>query len=875
MSTIEPIVAELELGTAQHVIPLDGHIPYPSGGQAKATLVQTAKGAFLVGRSDGREAVSRGLTSNPTVRYESRMLGDRLHADGLVFGIPFRKGTEVRLALGLGRLLGEHGDKPLPQLPHPNRFITLGGELWSAWLQTVLEPDEHVLALLDTGDFRKVASDLLGDEVAPVRFLLTTERALLGAVNEVGEQQVLPMDATALQIEDGGGRRSVTCGGLSFTTARNNGGLYRELATVVGMSRAERLRRVARANQSEDPEASVALLQAIGDDREALDHLLEALLRRRLQPETPWDDERVLGWLQELEDTSDNGRGLSDELDAWQIQPAGALHLVGLGVDARPDAAEWFLPLHRLAHEARSQEPDAADADLALAEHLLLAGRSDEAAALLEDRFRALPNEQLSDLLPPRDADLTAGEAGQALRIRTLELLAAARGGDAPDVDSLAELARLQPLVLTRIQALLDHADGDLRARAERVAAVHRDLNPSDDDPGALRLPTSLQTEHLDDVVRHPAARSEGVVGWVQGWLAKQRTPDVATLKNYCERLSPKRHPHAIDAITCASAAMGMPSCEAYISHGELAHGLRAYEDAPAYLLIGGAHLYDEDADYLRPAELRHAVGSEVAHLKFGHARVTSGEVWDGTAHKMGQALDLAATALSLGALAPVGKVLESKHTHKLLTSIFNPTTLSRIYRTGDGAKTVATVGSDVTRVIRRNADGIGKARAVTQAMDKVRSLGRGDGRMRPSLGVEPHQLVVAHQVMQLTADRAGLMLSGDVRASVRAIFLTGASHLPELAVAQEHGLGSALSRRDSDGQILNQDLAIRVGALLAFYLSDDYATLRAALQAPPPADEPAPQDDPADEASDTEATDPADAADEESAPLLDGELLQ
>jgi hypothetical protein len=50
--------------------------------------------------------------------------------------------------------------------------------------------------------------------------------------------------------------------------------------------------------------------------------------------------------------------------------------------------------------------------------------------------------------------------------------------------------------------------------------------------------------------------------------------------------------------------------------------------------------------------------------------------------------------------------------------------------------------------------------------------------------------------------------------------------------VAERVGLRSALSRRGPDGAPILPDLTIRIAALLAFYLSDEYTTLSQALYA-------------------------------------------
>jgi hypothetical protein len=71
-------------------------------------------------------------------------------------------------------------------------------------------------------------------------------------------------------------------------------------------------------------------------------------------------------------------------------------------------------------------------------------------------------------------------------------------------------------------------------------------------------------------------------------------------------------------------------------------------------------------------------------------------------------------------------------------------------------------------------------------------------------------------------------VLCNDLAAAVRAMFLSQTTYQTELAVAQRHGLAAALSRRQ-DGVVQLHGLAIRIAALIAFWLSDDFAQLRSA----------------------------------------------
>jgi hypothetical protein len=103
---------------------------------------------------------------------------------------------------------------------------------------------------------------------------------------------------------------------------------------------------------------------------------------------------------------------------------------------------------------------------------------------------------------------------------------------------------------------------------------------------------------------------------------------------------------------------------------------------------------------------------------------------------------------------------------------------------------------------------------------------------VQTDISPDDRRLIAAHRVMQITADRAGLVLCGDLGAAVRSMFLTQSRLRPGLAVAERQGLSEALGRTDALGAPLLGDLAVRIAALAAFWISDDYARLRDAIGA-------------------------------------------
>ncbi len=448
---------------------------------------------------------------------------------------------------------------------------------------------------------------------------------------------------------------------------------------------------------------------------------------------------------------------------------------------------------------AAPTDSDQITAQIAAAEEFAQQGRTDEARELLRSVYDALPDERLSDLLPARTLDLTSEEAGQAAHVRVLEHLAHLRSAEGdPDPDCLAELARFQPLVPSRLAALADAAEPGLaeRARIALRALLSGGLAHGTDEtpPAGPRRP--LAERLVSESLQHPLARKGTVLGKMQSMLAAIDAPDLSMLRDYCEPLQ-TGSTQASEALAQAAFVLGAPVVSGYVSRGAKGVGVRAYAGDPAFVLIGGRHLDEEGGYTLTARELLFAIGSEVAHLRYEHARVTSREVSQGAWDMSKQGLDL-----MLGILPLI-----------------------------QGLKAARPAGRFARRIP------IDKIRSALLGLSQVRDHAHQRAARVPpepeseGLGAAVEELVAAHRVMQLTADRAGLLLAGNLASSLRAMLTVNPDYRPLLDRALHTNLENALAERDADGNLVNQAAAIRTASLISFYLSDDYATLERELR--------------------------------------------
>ena len=307
---------------------------------------------------------------------------------------------------------------------------------------------------------------------------------------------------------------------------------------------------------------------------------------------------------------------------------------------------------------------------------------------------------------------------------------------------------------------------------------------------------TPLSSELIDGTLSHPLARGHNsLVAGAQKLIALSPEPDHAALSDYCEALDHHEYPEAKRALDAARLAFSLPQLRAYVSRGKKSIGMRGYEGKPPYILLGNAHLDASSAFRMTEAELTFAIGAEALHLKLGQARLTSNEVWAGAFARTKGGVELV-----LGLLPLLKGLPLAASAAKFLEKIPEPA-----LRRG-------------LEILVRYEHGKRPAPAPLEA--------------KPSaLSHINENLVAAHRLMQMSADRAGLVLSGDLRSSLRGLLLVRPDTRAVLEAMAERDAVSVLL--DSNHEIepaLRADLIVRIAALLHFFVGDDYLALRRAL---------------------------------------------
>jgi hypothetical protein len=789
---VEDFLTERGLGPVERRVRLGGKLSAAGGAELPVELCLTPQGAWLVAAEGRFVGHSIDAADTSRLRYERGNLRDRLLLDGRALNVPTGRAAEVRRSLALGRLRRDlPGPSPVGQSWPLDRYLEIVDDpLWE--LACRLLSGEDVLIALCRASEGEMSSAFGATVRSLGAFVLSAERAFVVVLSELGDRQVSEFESTRLRLEAVDGVGELGDDRTRLPIADKSRALFAELIELTPLSAAERCLEAARrlwlAREAKSrPERPAALTRVARERGHAMAGMFElALLLELALPLPP--RAQFAAAIAALRQQATTAEELTRAFARWQFAAATGRELVAqlglLGAEAEP----YALAVHRATH-AGAAAPELSSPvlwDVELAEHELRAGEPSRARQLAEARLAALGPDEDAVLAPER------ATAVHVERVRLYEILsreASAQG--AADVRALSALARLEPSSEARLLGLAradsaEPLDRRFIARAERALAclAAGGLDTRADLASALSTP--LDRAALDQRVRHPLARGSGrLAARLSELIASVPEPDLGFLKDFCEELTESHYPDATRALRRAAHLLGLPPVAAYVSHGARSVGLRAFGSGEPFVLVGERHLSADSPYALRGSELDFALGAELAHLAFDHQRVTAGEVWAGAAGKTRDALVL------FSMLVPVVREIGGPRAQRWLG--------------------------------RLSAEALERAAGGAARLPEL--FGRSAAAASPALGQRNEELIAAHRLVQLTADRGGLVIAGDLAAALRAVLLTRADYRELLDAAREQGLMPALNGRRSASPAF-ADLLLRVRALIAFYLSADFDAL-------------------------------------------------
>ncbi len=682
------------------------------------------------------------------------------------------------------------------------------------WFYSEQQEKELLFVFLNISSIKKTESDEEVKALSWHYFVSSHRSGLLGFSDKGGIEIHIDLSELALTVKKEIGRKTISTELSEWMTTRNNADLYRDISLLPTFEQNDRVREIARLNwlknKKTKTEATKFFFQyLLTFDTNPFDEIKQLFVEYKSDTQQEFEthfaeNEKLDTLLCTILGSSNLDEQLKNWIIKWEIDTLDMIAILHLLIHAADTLEEYqrLMPFHQYIRDTYlKQNKDKINEivfDIEYCKHLIACEMKEDAIKILKKRLKQLPDETVSDLLPPKDLDLTGKAGGQLLKISLLDLLIEI-SKPAEIMKYSLQVARLQPLIPERVDDLLQVADKNTRDRALRL---HQILEAE----GFSRKEELIEVNKFKELapklirekIPHSAAQKGGTFESMQKWLAKVDVPDYSVVKSYSEILNSKNFTEALQVVTDIKVALGISKLETYIGRGDKSIGISSFESDPSFLIIGAEHLDTKSGYAMNVAELRFAVGVELAHLHFKHSRITSTDLWKGAMNKSYWVLDTFLAVIPLAGF--FGKSLQGIAKLNAVSSILQ------------SSNKIKDLGSKSKEILDATVSTVGMFSSVTQK-DKAQD--------------KEKELIAASRVMQLTADRAGLIFSGDIQASVRSIFLHSKELFSELPVVERYGIIHFLLKQNEAGDYVYQETAIRLTNLFSFYLSDDFLELR------------------------------------------------
>lgn len=701
----------------------------------------------------------------------------------------------------------EDGNRYLEKLPINEQL----------WYYHKIEENEIILANLAISQIKQLPENKEINTKADWRFWITNSNTWITAISERGE--IIYFDnfpKINIEVKDEIGRDPVKSDDYEWLTNLNNDYLFREVQNTISLDSQNRIREFARLNwinhekdKNSNHFAFYLLKKLKENSQNPFDKLSSlfvelAVKDRKSVISNTENQENLLEVLTEILNYENTAEELKTWTTNWHISYFDSLALVQLLVKIAQTSHQkakflsYYTDVREVFFNKNKDEISKSAFDIAYCKTLIACEEKEKAAEICKEQLNKLPDETLADLLPSEEIALSDTVGGQVLKISFLDLLNKAESSKEKEI--ILQTAKLQPLSLVRIENLIEKCDGEIISKGEEIRTILKGSPTSLETENNFENKTikKLSEEKTENLLQHPASRKEGVFSSLETWLATVEIPDYSILREYAELLSPINYPEINDLFTDIKYAFNLENVQTYIARGEKNVGVTAFEGNPSFVLLGAEHLKEDSPYYLELPELRFAFGEELAHLYFKHSRVTSNDVWKGAKDKGFMVIDAVLNILpGIGLLG------------KAISGVGKLNAVASILQKASKIENIAGKGKELFDV-------------TTQAVGVYKDWSKKESKEKE----KEQELIAASRVMQLTADRAGLLFSQNIWASIKAIFLTSKQYQTEFEKVKKYGLSEFILQKNEQQQFKHQELAIRFAALFSFYLSDEFKEL-------------------------------------------------
>jgi hypothetical protein len=231
------------LGRLLGRVALRGKLELSGLGAARAELCLTTRSLWVVATLNDGNGRAIDLLEEASLRYRRARLGDELGILGQPLAVSAGRSSKARGLIGVGRMRARLAAPLEP--PSVDRFagpfVEPPSQLERLYLQGVLGEGEVLVAWLAGDASAFITSPIETDAEAGLRLMMTSERADLVAISELGDTRVEALERARLELFLGGKRATLRTPNWEYTSRRKNAELVREVLGALEKPEPERL----------------------------------------------------------------------------------------------------------------------------------------------------------------------------------------------------------------------------------------------------------------------------------------------------------------------------------------------------------------------------------------------------------------------------------------------------------------------------------------------------------------------------------------------------------------------------------------------------------------------------------------------------------
>ncbi len=677
---------------------------------------------------------------------------------------------------------------------------------------------EILLAWLKVGSIKNLGQNKDYYKKLSWYYLLSNNESLLLGFNNNGDiLEAFNFQDRQIKIKKSI-RNTIVIDKYEWFPTINNSSKYKLISKATTMSAEQRINYFSRINfsNSKDNRFAKFLAKETGFITTDLTLFYIDYLSNPSQTiESYSKDERLMKILSEILKNPQAEEALVFWYNDWQPDIKQSAFIIKMLSEAAEDEKELkkLLPLHKIIHEYLiKKEKDSYNKilyDIEYSRHLIVLGNFSEAEKILKRNLKKLPDMSLTELLPAENIDPTGNLSGQFLKVIILELLSKTKK-DKNSADFIRKAAILQPLSQERIYELSTVADNTLSTKARKVLEIIKGGNLIPD-TSIEEVKYKAVSLDLVEKIKHPVYSKKGNLSKFSKWLSSYKTPDFSTMKDLAEKFSPQKHKEIADIIADILRVFNIPNLEIFIAHGDQSVGITAYEATTPFLIIGAEHINPDSAYFLTHKEMTFAIAQEIAFIYFKFARITSSDIWRGAMEKGNFVVDTLMDIIPF--IGSISNVLKKATKVKQVANFMDKN--SKI-------SSILTKGQQIDKIANKS-QGI-----LVIASDMLGSLSSTKNNKKETQKLD--EIIAISRMMQLTADRAGLLFCNNPASAVRSVFLTSKNLYDQLPTIQKYGLNSFLLKKDEKENFVNLNFAVRFASMFSFWLSDDFENIRSLM---------------------------------------------